>query len=89
MAAMTLLVQEAPLYRLGALRGLLNMASKKGSREAVLAMDALRDLFVSDLLPPKRRLRFFGQQPLAQDKEHRPKEETLLYWLLEDHIKTL
>jgi ribosome biogenesis protein MAK21 len=88
-AALTLLIQEAPLYRLDSLKRLLNMATKKGSREAVLATEALRDMFVNDLLPPDRRLRFFEQQPFPQDSSLRPEAETLLYWLLEDHIKIL
>ncbi len=77
------------MYRMGSLKRLLTMATKKGSREAILATEALRDLFVNDLLPPNRRLRFFEQQPLPEDSSLRPGAETLLYWLLEDKIKTL
>ena len=41
------------------------MAKKKGRRESMMAIDALKDLFLSDLLPAQRKLKFFYQQPLT------------------------
>jgi ribosome biogenesis protein MAK21 len=41
------------------------MAKKKGRRETMMAIDALKDLFLSDLLPSDRKLVFFYQQPLT------------------------
>ncbi len=46
-------------------RSLLTMAKKKGRRETMMAIDALKDLFLSDLLPGDRKLMFFYQQPLT------------------------
>jgi ribosome biogenesis protein MAK21 len=43
----------------------MTMAKKKGRRESMMAIDALKDLFLSDLLPTQRKLKFFYQQPLT------------------------
>jgi ribosome biogenesis protein MAK21 len=84
-AAMTLMVQESPLHRLDTLDSLMSMARKKGRREATMAMDALKDLFVSSLLPD-RKLRYFNQQPYNMIPP--PSDRQLLFWHLEDRIKT-
>lgn len=55
-AAVTLMVQESPVHRLDELHTLMGYAQKKGRRERGPAMDALKDLFLSDLLPDTRRL---------------------------------
>jgi hypothetical protein len=44
---------------------LISMAKKHGRRESMMAIDALKDLFLSDLLPTDRKLLFFYQQPLT------------------------
>nr|KAG5702117.1 hypothetical protein BaRGS_010383 [Batillaria attramentaria] len=56
MAALTLLVQESPLHNLAAIDTLVSMSRKKGKREAMLASDTLKDLFLSNLLPDSRKL---------------------------------
>lgn len=53
-AALTLLVQENPLCRLGSLETLVNMTTKKGKRECTAAVDSLKDLFINDLLPERK-----------------------------------
>lgn len=55
-AAVTLMVQESPVHRLEELRMLLGYARKVERRERGPAIDALKDLFVNDLLPGERRL---------------------------------
>lgn len=55
-AAVTLMVQESPVHRLEELRMLLGFAKKHGRRERGPAIDALKDLFIHDLLPDHRRL---------------------------------
>lgn len=62
MASMTLMVQEAPMVRLNVLDMLLKMAARRGKREHAMALDTLKDLFDSDLLP-ERKLVYFHQQP--------------------------
>ncbi|KAH9380703.1 hypothetical protein HPB48_001523 [Haemaphysalis longicornis] len=61
-AAHTLLIQESPVHNLASLDALTNMVTPKGKKECLLAMDALRDLFLSDLLTPDKKLRPFCQR---------------------------
>lgn len=82
-AAMTLYFQESPLARLRVLDALLAMCAKKGRREAQMAVEAVKDLFHSDLLPD-RKLRLFRAQPLAGDGV---RAVHLLRWRFEDAVK--
>jgi hypothetical protein len=52
-AAMALKVQSSPLHELETLDTLMGMALKKEQRAAQLAMEALKDLFVNNLLPDR------------------------------------
>jgi hypothetical protein len=61
-AALTLAVQQSPLFNLKNLRALVNMASKKGRKEAQMAIDSVKDLCCNDLLPSDRKLKFFQNQ---------------------------
>ncbi|CAM9447735.1 unnamed protein product, partial [Ascophyllum nodosum] len=65
-AALTLKVQESPLHRLGVLDGLLDLGLKKERRTAQMALEALKDLFVTNLLPNGRKLIPFELRPLSQ-----------------------
>ena len=87
-AAMSVLVQDGAVANLPSLDSLLAMCAKKGGARAVVgsAMDALKELFTSVLLPD-RKLRFFEQQPLDKAEAGKDGERRLLYWLLEDGIK--
>jgi CBF/Mak21 family len=89
-AAVTLMVQESPVHRLEELRMLLSFAQKKGRRERGPAIDALKDLFVNDLLPDDRRLialsdRDFHAVPFvsALSKRH------LAYAMFENELKII
>lgn len=90
-AALTVLIQESTVANLKALDQLVTLANKRiGTRSIVgSAMDALRELFVSILLPSDRKLRFFEQQPLeaVQRRPAKEKDRYLLYWIVEDGIK--
>jgi len=55
-AAMTLMIQEAPLFRLRTIDALLALASKSDRRCSQMAMEALKDLLEHNLLPPERKL---------------------------------
>ncbi|XP_063236498.1 CCAAT/enhancer-binding protein zeta [Bacillus rossius redtenbacheri] len=81
-AALTLLVQDSPLHGLSSLESLVAMARVAKKRECVLAIDALTDLFLTELLPPDRRLRPFEACPLDGSDPAR-----LLRHLLEDRLK--
>jgi len=65
-SALTLAVQASPLHALEELKSLGEMAKSKSRHEALLALDALRDLFTapeSRILPKFRKLRYVHQQP--------------------------
>ncbi|KAI8907078.1 CBF/Mak21 family-domain-containing protein [Powellomyces hirtus] len=84
-SALTLLVQESPLHTLAHLRDQLvnGMARKKARREAVMAIDSVKDLLLGTLLPD-RKLRYFRDQPL-QSKDVKPVH--LVSWYFEDGLK--
>lgn len=89
-AAMTVLVQEAPGENLQSLQSLLTLASKKGgAREGrTMALDALKELMLQNLLPTDRKLEFFKHRPLAGLNLNKPATRLLLRgWLFEDALK--
>lgn len=82
-AALTVLVQMNPLCTIENLRILIAMTKKKGNRESQLSADALKDLFIHDLLP-NRKLKYFDNQPIldpAMTTKH------LKYWRYEHYLK--
>lgn len=86
LAAMTLLVQEAPVHSIRHIDGLLSLARKKGRRESQQAIDALKDLFTNNLLPGERKLLPFDQRTISGVvKELTP--EQLILWIFEDALK--
>ncbi|XP_035827033.1 CCAAT/enhancer-binding protein zeta isoform X2 [Aplysia californica] len=92
MAALTLLVQESPLHNLGSVDTLGTMSGKKGRRESMMAVDTLRDLFLTGLLPDDRKLRPFEQNPLSELSEITSnnidqRDKLLLMWHFEALLK--
>ena len=85
-SALTLAVQASPLHSLEHLKALGEMAKSKSRHEALLALDAIRDLFTSTegkILPPHRKLRYVHQQPgidKLESAETRRKCALLWYW---------
>lgn len=65
--AMSSLVQNDPVHNIDIIDDLFTMANKKGKREAQLAIQSLRELFILFLLPD-RPLRFISQQPLENEE---------------------
>lgn len=63
-AALALKVQESPLHNIETLDLLVSIANKKEQRVAQLALEALKDLLINNLLPD-RRLINFKDQPLV------------------------
>lgn len=83
-AAMTLMVQQSPLHNLTHLNTLVEMATKKGRREREMTIEAIKDLFATNLLPSARKLTSFEKQPL----NHPGVSSThLVYWIFEDYLK--
>ncbi|KAI8788116.1 CCAAT/enhancer-binding protein zeta [Biomphalaria glabrata] len=92
MAALTLLIQESPLHNMVSLDTLISMSSKKGKREAMMAVDTLRDLYLTGLLPDNRKLRAFNQQPLLELQELSQgsmdaRDRYLVMWYFEAQLK--
>ena len=82
-AAMTLIVQESPLESIETFDQLMSMTKKQQSREALLGIEAVKDLFLTNILPD-RKLRRFHENDLGNSgvtDEHR------IYWYFEDSIK--
>lgn len=82
-SALTLLVQESPVHSLKTMDTMLAMSKKKGRKEAVMALESLKDLFLGSVLPD-RKLKYFADQPLAA---HGVKDKHLVLWYFEDHLK--
>ena len=82
-AAWTVLIQQSFVHQMVHLESLLMMASKKGRRESIMAIDALKELFLTDLLP-NRKLKSFEDHDLSHtcltDKH-------LILWYVEGRLK--
>ncbi|KAK9809457.1 hypothetical protein WJX73_009608 [Symbiochloris irregularis] len=92
LAALTLLIQESAVANLKALDELMRWATKHSGARGVAgeAIDALAEVFVVALLPD-RRLTAFADQPLSAlspDASDKVAQRQLLYFRLEDCIKT-
>ncbi|XP_075993392.1 CCAAT/enhancer-binding protein zeta isoform X2 [Genypterus blacodes] len=93
MAAMTVLIQDAPVHSLDHVESLVSMVKKKGSRRmGLMALDTLRELLLSDLLPEDRKLRPFAQRPfdLLEDRasgNRDARDRRLVLWYFEHLLK--
>lgn len=87
-AAFALAIQESPIYRLDELHTLLSFAQKKGRQERGQAMDALKDLFINDLLPDGRRLMTMMDRNFFCSRNELTKRH-LIYALFESELKTV
>lgn len=87
LAAWMLRVQESPLHRLRALDTLLGLSAKKSKREALLAVDTLKELWLLNLLPDRKLLRF-AQRPLDDlPSDRMARERLLILWHYEAELK--
>jgi len=68
-AALTMLSQESPVHSMKSLDALMNMSRKKARREALIAIDSLRHIWIADLLPDYK-LRKFDEFPLQRLNEY-------------------
>eukprot|EP00656_Telonema_subtile_P055517 TRINITY_DN8621_c0_g1_i1.p1 TRINITY_DN8621_c0_g1~~TRINITY_DN8621_c0_g1_i1.p1 ORF type:complete len:651 (-),score=206.32 TRINITY_DN8621_c0_g1_i1:55-2007(-) len=84
-AGLSLLVEESVLANTEALKQLTAMACKKSQREAVLALEALKDLYLTKLLPG-RPLFFFYEHPVVLSGGQLS-EQQLLTCLVEETVK--
>ncbi|KAJ8356113.1 hypothetical protein SKAU_G00189070 [Synaphobranchus kaupii] len=93
MAAMTLLIQDAPVHSLQFVENLVSLVKKKGGRrQSLMALDTLRELLLSDLLPEHRKLRTFSQRPFDKLEElasgnRDARDRRLILWYFEHLLK--
>lgn len=87
-AAYALAVQESPLYRLDELCTLLSYAQRKNRQERGLAIDALKDLFINNLLPDERQLLSFQDRNLDCDRKVLSKRHLAYAWF-ESELKSV
>ncbi|KAJ1560428.1 hypothetical protein HK405_007129, partial [Cladochytrium tenue] len=87
-AAVVLAVHESPFHSLALLRDHLvrGMARKRARREALVAVDAVKDLVVGSALLPDYRLTYFRDRPLFADGVT---DSHLVLWYFEDQLKKL
>ena len=87
-AANALLVQEDAVANIRALDELVQLASKAGGARNVAgnALDALKELFATVLLPD-RPLVAFNERPFRAVKPSKEGDRRLLLWWTEDCIK--
>ncbi|EMR09512.1 hypothetical protein PNEG_02100 [Pneumocystis murina B123] len=83
-SALTLSIQESPLHSSKKMRMLLNMTKKKSRTESLQSVEALKDLFISTVLP-NRKLKYFKQQESLGSKDVTKKH--LILWAFEDFLK--
>lgn len=75
-SAMTLLSKATPTHSFPYIDSLLAMARKRGGgRQTTLALDALKDLFISDLLPPDRKLLTFARHLEVYQEQQRQQQQ--------------
>jgi ribosome biogenesis protein MAK21 len=90
-SALTLAVQASPLHSLEHLKALGEMAKSKSRHEALLALNAMRDLFTSSegkILPPHRKLRYVHQQHGIDKLENAElRRKCALLWHWEESLK--
>lgn len=84
-SALTILIQESPLFHFKQLNESLfqGMAMKKSRREALMAIDSIKDLLIGNLLPD-RKLKYFADQPFMNGK---CTPTHLILWYFEDVLK--
>ncbi|KAM3861127.1 CCAAT/enhancer-binding protein zeta [Diretmus argenteus] len=93
MAAMTVLIQDAPVHTIDHVENLVSMVKKKGSRRmGLMALDTMRELLLSNLLPENRKLRTFAQHPFNQLEEKASgnkdaRDRRLILWYFEHQLK--
>uniref|UniRef100_A0A8D0CFF2 CCAAT/enhancer-binding protein zeta n=1 Tax=Scleropages formosus TaxID=113540 RepID=A0A8D0CFF2_SCLFO len=93
MAALTLLIQGSPVHSLEFVENLVSLVKKKGNRrQTMMAVDTLRELLMSDLLPENRKLRTFSQHPFQKLEElasgnRDSRDRRLILWYFEHQLK--
>ncbi|XVF27125.1 hypothetical protein REPUB_Repub14bG0079700 [Reevesia pubescens] len=86
-SAFSFVVADNPVANLKSLDGLLGLVtSKVGKRYAFTGFEALKELFISNLLPD-RKLKTLLQRPVNELPETKDGYSLLLFWYWEDCLK--
>ncbi|KAF7843646.1 CCAAT/enhancer-binding protein zeta [Senna tora] len=86
-SAFAVMVGDNPMANLRSLDALLGMVtSKVGKRHALTGFEALRELFITSLLPD-RKLKTLIQRPLNHVPETKDGYSLLLFWYWEECLK--
>ncbi|KAL3985664.1 CBF/Mak21 family protein [Acanthocheilonema viteae] len=92
--AMQILTQRYPVHSLAHVAALVSTVAKKNTREAFSVLGLLKDLFISELLPPKRKLIPFAARPVDKinlsslGKDFNLKRKLIL-WKFESDLKAV
>ncbi|TRY84502.1 hypothetical protein DNTS_035845 [Danionella cerebrum] len=92
-ASTTVLIHDAPVHSLQLIESLVSQVKKKGNRRlGLMALDTLKELLLSNLLPNDRKLRTFSQHPFEQLEEKASgnrdsRDRRLILWYFEHQLK--
>ncbi len=88
-SAMALRCQQSPVHRLSSLFRLLDMAEKRERRSSQAAIEALKDLFINNLLPDGRLLVPLTLRPMTRVVELPilVAARALVLWYYEHHLR--
>lgn len=93
-AANTILIQDSPVHNLATLKNLINLVKVGKKNECLMVIETLTELFMTDLLPPHRKLKTFEARPHVilhslNDGNKAKRQKYLMYWFFEDQLKEL
>uniref|UniRef100_A0A7S4WAC1 CCAAT-binding factor domain-containing protein n=1 Tax=Alexandrium monilatum TaxID=311494 RepID=A0A7S4WAC1_9DINO len=88
-ASLTMLIQVCPVFATGHIKALLGMAGRTERSDSIMAMDGLKDLFISNLLPD-RKLKTLSQMEAISPKglSKEAFTELCVVAFFEDYLKT-
>nr|XP_014287480.1 CCAAT/enhancer-binding protein zeta isoform X2 [Halyomorpha halys] len=91
-AAHVISIQNAPMFNLSILHGLISMVKASKKHDCSSVMENLSDLFLEDLLIPSKKLKTFDKQPLMKLAEitsgcARARKSRLVAWIFEEKLK--
>lgn len=88
-ASLTMLIQVCPVFSTPYIKSLLSMASKAARSDSVMAVDALKDLFISNLLPDRKLKTFVEMEPISpKGMKKSAFTELCVRCFFEDFLKT-
>ncbi|CAJ1398965.1 unnamed protein product [Effrenium voratum] len=88
-ASLTMLIQLCPIFSTAFIKALLTMAGKSARSDSTMAMDALKELFLDNLLPGRKLKRLEQMEPVsAKGLKKSTFTEICVVSFFEDYLKT-